>query len=115
MKLTEALNHAEAGMQANTREYWMRASAVLLHLNYGAELLAFFENRGDNNRLRPWYEALRALHLGDRRHLQNVAPEIRATAETFYTEIERRLNVLPEKTHRLPPAASAQRRIRRIL
>ena len=115
MKLTQALEHARAGMEVHTQEYWMRASAVLLHLNYGAALLSFLENRGDDNRLRPWYEALRALHLGDRRHLQNVAPEIRPPAESFYDEIERQLKALPEKTRRRPlPAASAQRRSRRI-
>ena len=114
MKLTEALNLASADMQTVTWECWMRASAVLLHLNYGAELLAFLENRGDDKRLRPWYEALRALHLGDRRHLQNVAPEIRPPAESFYDEIERQLKALPEQTRRRPlPAASAQRRSRR--
>ena len=50
---------------------------MLLHLNYGAELLAFLDQRGDTARLRPWVEALRAHHLGDRRALQNIAPEIR--------------------------------------
>jgi tetratricopeptide (TPR) repeat protein len=82
---------------------WLRASAVFLHLNYGAELLAFLDNLGDTTaRLRPWVEALRALQLGDRRALQNIAPEIRTTAEIFYDGIERRLLKLPEKTRRRP-------------
>jgi hypothetical protein len=47
-------------------------------------------------------EALRALQIGSRQALQNIAPEIRATAEIFYDGIERRLLKLPEKTRRRP-------------
>ncbi len=42
----------------DTADDWFRASAVLMHLNYGEELLAFLRERGDDVRLRPWYEAL---------------------------------------------------------
>jgi tetratricopeptide (TPR) repeat protein len=83
---------------------WHHATAVLLHLNYGAELLAFIEQRGDTARLRPWVEALRAHHLGDRRALQNIAPEIRTAAEIVFDTIEKRLKKLPEKTRRRPLA-----------
>jgi hypothetical protein len=100
--LANALDIRMNGFSAWTIDDWLRASAVLLHLNYGAELLTFLEERGDTTRLRPWVEALRALHLGDRRALQNVAPEIRATAETFYDGIESRLKKLPERTRRQP-------------
>jgi len=90
------------GFSPNTTDDWLRASAVLLHLNYGAELLVFLDDRGDTERLRPWVEALRAHQLGDRRALQNIAPEIRTTAEVFYDGIESRLKKLPEKTRRRP-------------
>ena len=83
------------------------------HLRYGAELLAFLERRGDAVRLRPWVEALRALHLGDRRALQNVAPEIRTTAEELFDEIEQRLKTLPDKTRRRPLPEVKERRTRR--
>ena len=80
---------------------WLKASAVLLHLNFGSELLTFFNRQADTvARLRPWVEALRAHVAGDRRYLQNIAPEIRATAEELYDGIERRLQNLPEKTRR---------------
>jgi tetratricopeptide (TPR) repeat protein len=105
----EALGQALAiradGFAATDTDDWLRASAVLLHLNYGAELLAFLDQRSDTvARLRPWVEALRALQIGDRRALQNIAPEIRTTAEVFYDGIERRLKKLPEKTRRRPLA-----------
>ena len=101
--LSQALAIRVNGFWVNNTDDWLRASAVLLHLNYGAELLAFLDQRGDTvARLRPWVEALRALQSGDRRALQNIAPEIRSTAEVFYDGIERRLKMLPEKTRRRP-------------
>jgi DNA-binding MarR family transcriptional regulator len=98
--LAKALALRDGGFAAINTDDWLRASAVLIHLNYGAELIAFLEQRGDNLRLRPWVEALRALQIGDRRALQNIAPEIRVTAEVFYDGIERRLMKLPAKTCR---------------
>lgn len=98
--LAKALALRDGGFVAKNTDDWLRASAVLIHLNYGAELIAFLEERGDNIRLRPWVEALRALQIGDRRALQNIAPEIRVTAEIFYDGIERRLVKLPAKTRR---------------
>lgn len=100
--LVKALSLRSNGFASHTTDDWLRASAVLLHLNYGAELLAFLDDRGDTERLRPWVEALRAHQLGDRRALQNIAPEIRTTAEVFYDGIESRLKKLPEKTRRRP-------------
>jgi hypothetical protein len=92
---------------------WLRASAVLIHLNYGEQLLAFLDERGDTARFRPWVEAIRAVQIGDRRALQNIAPEIRTTAEVFYDGIERRLVKLPEKTNRRPKAPAKKARSRR--
>lgn len=89
---------------------WFRASAVLLHLNYGQELLTFLRERGDDARLRPWYEALSALHRQDRRYLQNIPVEVRTTAEYYFDQIEKRLNALPEKTRRRPMPKPAKKR-----
>jgi tetratricopeptide (TPR) repeat protein/DNA-binding MarR family transcriptional regulator len=104
--VVEALANALAiradGFSPMNTDDWLRTTAVLLHLNYGADLLSFLDQRGDTARLRPWVEALRALQLGDRRTLQNIAPEIRTTAEIFYDGIESRLRKLPEKTRRRP-------------
>lgn len=112
--LGRALTIRSDGFRHNNTDDWLRASAVLLHLNYGAELLTFLDERGDTARLRPWVEALRALHIGDRRALQNIAPEIRTTAETFYDGIESRLKKLPEKTRRRPlPVVKRTRKTRR--
>ena len=100
--LVRALDLIPQGFPSSTIDDWYRASAVLLHLNYGEQLLAFLRERGDDARLRPWYEALVALHKGDRRFLQNLAPEVRTTAEVYFDQIEKRLNALPEKTRRRP-------------
>ena len=111
--LGKALTLRADGFSPWTRMDWLRASAVLLHLNYGAELLAFLDQRGDTARLRPWVEALRAHHLGDRRALQNIAAEIRAAAEVIYDGIQSRLSKLPEKTRRRPLAKIKRARARR--
>lgn len=109
--LVKAIALRTEGFSAQNTDDWLRASAVLIHLNYGAELLAFLDQLGDTTaRLRPWVEALRALQLGERKALQNIAPEIRTTAEVFYDGIEKRLLQLPEKTRRRPiPKAKAKR------
>ena len=112
--LARALSLRAGGFRSENTDDWLRASAVLLHLNYGAELLTFLGQRGDTvARLRPWVEALRALHAGDRRALQNIAPEIRITAEVFYDGIESRLKKLPEKTRRRPVPKPKQTRVKR--
>jgi tetratricopeptide (TPR) repeat protein len=111
--LAKAVTIRSDGFRSFNTDDWLRASAVLLHLNYGADLLAFLHERGDTARLRPWVEAVRALHLGDRRVLQNIAPEIRTTAEIFYDDIESRLKKLPEKTRRRPVKDAKQTRRKR--
>ena len=108
--LSKAIEVRLGGFSAGNTDDWLRASAVLLHLNYGAELLTFIDQLGDTTaRLRPWVEALRALQIGDRRALQNIAPEIRTTAEVFYDGIERRLKLLPEKTSCRPKPKSKRK------
>ena len=103
--LERALAHTANGFPAGTSTDWLRASTVLLHLNYGESLLACLRERGDETRLRPWYEALAALDAGERRMLQNLAPEIRVTAEAYFDQIEKRLKALPAKTCRRPANA----------
>ncbi|MFO1483368.1 MAG: tetratricopeptide repeat protein [Verrucomicrobiaceae bacterium] len=109
--LTQAIAIRTKGFSSTNTDDWLRASAVLIHLNYGAELLAFLDQLGDTTiRLRPWVEALRALQKGDRTLLQNIAPEVRTTAKVFYDGIEKRLLKLPEKTRRrLLPQAKAKK------
>ena len=111
--LAKALTIRADGFTSMNTDDWHRASAVFLHLNYGAELLDFLDQRGDSARFRPWVEALRAHHLGDRRALQNIAPEIRTAAEIFYDGIQGRLKKLPAKTRRRPLAKAKRTRSRR--
>ncbi len=109
--LAQAIELRMEGFSPHNTDDWLRASAVLIHLNYGAELLTFLDQLGDTTaRLRPWVEALRALQIGSRQALQNIAPEIRTTAEIFYDGIERRLLKLPEKTRRRPIAKTKAKR-----
>ena len=57
-KLRLALEQVAAAFRPTTGDDWMRATAVLLHLDYGKDLLALLEERGDDP-LRPWYKAIR--------------------------------------------------------
>lgn len=108
--LGKAIEVAGERFPPTTADDWFRASAVLLHLNYGEELLTFLRERGDESRLRPWYEALSALHRGDRRYLQNIPVEVRTTAEYYFDQIDKRLNTLPEKTRRRPVPTPVKKR-----
>ncbi|MDR3633235.1 MAG: tetratricopeptide repeat protein [Isosphaeraceae bacterium] len=108
--LAKAIDVIDHGFPANSIDDWFRASAVLLHLNYGEELIAFLRERGDDVRLRPWFEALSALHQGDRRYLENIPVEVRATAEHYFDHIDKRLSALPEKTRRRPMRKLAKKR-----
>ena len=91
-------------------EDWLQTGAMLIHLNYGEELLEFLDGQGVTAKLRPWVEAVRAAQIGNKKALQNVAPEIRITAEQLYDSIERRLNQLPESTNRRPKKKMARSR-----
>ncbi len=112
----EALENLLVEVPSSNTRMWFHTSAVLIHLNHGAELIAFLERRGDDVRRRPWVEALRALQMRDRRALQNIAPEIRTTAEQLFDAIAAVLMKLPEKTRRRPlptPKPSRPRRPKR--
>ena len=108
--LAKAIKAIGQQFPSSTDDDWCRTSAVLLHLNFGENLLAFLRERGDDARLRPWYEALSALHRGDRRYLQNIPVEMRATAEYYFDQIEKPSNALPEKTRRRPMPKPAKKR-----
>jgi hypothetical protein len=112
--LTQALDLMEdSGFSWEKVDDWLRASAVLLHLSYGVELLEFLDRHGHTARLRPWVEALRAHVLGNREALLNVAPEIRTTAESFYDRIRSYLDKLPDRTRRRPLQRPTRTRAKR--
>jgi tetratricopeptide (TPR) repeat protein len=96
----------------DTFPIWMRTTAVLAHLGYGDKLLVFLRKRGDDQRLRPWYEAIRALLRGDRRYIRNIPAEMQEIAGKLYDEIALRLSHLPESTRRWPEATPKARRRR---
>ena len=92
---------------------WMRASAVLVHLGFGARLLEWLTARGDCQRFRPWHEALRATELHWPEWLLRIAPEVRLPAEKIHAEIARRLARLPAASSRRPPPQPRHARRRR--
>lgn len=89
---------------------WLSASATLLHLGNGAKLLEYLHARGEDQRLRPWYEALRAHLRGDRRYLRNTPAEVRPVAEMLFDQIALRLRHLPDATRRWSPPAGKKLR-----
>ena len=111
--LSEALDWQLDDFSIAEHTEWLRASAWFINLNCGSELLSLLEQRGDHIRFRPWYEALKALHLGDRDYLLNIAPEIRITAEALYDAIKERLDKLPESTRRRPLPKAVKKRGKR--
>ncbi|MFN0078012.1 MAG: AAA family ATPase [Prosthecobacter sp.] len=102
--------HGRQGIPPETMHEWLRATAVLVHLGVGGEFLTFLKHWEAHQKFRPWYEAIAAIQAGDRLLLQNIAPEVRETAEKLYDEIDRRLQMLPEKTRRRPLAAAATKK-----
>jgi hypothetical protein len=101
--LARAIEIRKNGLMALNTDDWLRAAAVFIHLNYGSALLEFLGGLGDVvARLRPWVEAIRAVEIGDKRALRNIAPEIRVTAEVLFDGIEARLSKLPPGTGRRP-------------
>ena len=97
-RLEQALDQLHDGLPAYTADDWARTAAVLLHLNYGQPMLSLLEKRGDERRLRPFYEAVRAHVGGDRRLLLNIAVEVRQAAEWIFDQIALRRRWLPEST-----------------
>lgn len=81
---------------SNTIDDWMRASSVMFILGYGTKLLELAETTGAAQRLRPWFEALRAHVRGDRKYLRNAPAEVRESAGQLFDEIAIRLKDLPQ-------------------
>lgn len=75
----------------NTHDDWCRASAVLLKLGLGPQLLEFLESEGTHRTLMPWFEALKAHVVGDRQMLLNIPAEARDAAGHLFDEIDKRL------------------------
>lgn len=86
---------------SNTLDDWMRASAVMLRLGYGGQLLDLLHATDFEQRLRPWTEALRAHVRGDRKYIRNAPVEVREAAGQMFDEILRRLDRLPDGSNRL--------------
>jgi Tfp pilus assembly protein PilF len=113
--LSDTLMATAEGETGNTLEDLATAIAVLLHLDYGEELLALLIEQNLNVKIKPWYEAIYATHADDKLLLQNLSPEVRETAEKLYDEIDRRLRMLPEKTRRRPRTLEKPKKRRRAI
>ncbi len=95
--IRSALSLINDRLPPDTRDDWFRASAVLLHLGFGERLVALLEQSGADVTLLPWFAAVRAHALGDRRHLLNLPVEARPSAEQIFDEINRRRQQLPPR------------------
>ena len=105
---TASLNRAlgelgPKGMPANTRDDWFRASAVLLHLGYGGKLLHFLRTEGVQTSMLPWFAALEAHVLGDKRELKNIPAEAQAVAGMAFDGIQKRRAMLPPPPKQVGP------------
>jgi len=96
--LRSALAVVADSLPINTRDDWYRASAVIVHLGFGPQLLEFLVEQGADVRLMPWFEAVRAHVVGDQRHLGNIPAEARAAAAEIYAAIDRWRRLLPSRT-----------------
>src|ERR1700754_5297398 len=82
----------------------MRGTATLIHLGFGNQLLELLSSSGNAVRLRPWAEAIRAINAGDKRALQDIAPEIRTVGERLFDRISEYLKLLPRPLQSPKPA-----------
>lgn len=82
-------------LPVETRDHWFRASAVLLHLGYGSQFVTLLQEARADIQLLPWFAAVQAHALGDKRHLVNLPAEAWPAAEQIFDEIDRRRRQLP--------------------
>lgn len=73
-----------------TIDDWARTAAVLLEPGHGEWLQQVLIRRGDNQSLRPFFEANRAHTLGDRAALLNIAVEVRPAAGWLFDQMQQR-------------------------
>ena len=95
MSLEEALSLINGRLPADTRDDWFRASAVLLHLGFGERLVGLLTECGADVALMPWFAAVQAHVLSDKRHLVNIPLEARPVAEQIFDQIDLRRQQLP--------------------
>ncbi|MCA9049600.1 MAG: tetratricopeptide repeat protein [Planctomycetaceae bacterium] len=93
-----ALSETKGRLPPLTRDDWFRTSAVLLHLGFGDRLVTLLREQGADVALLPWFAAVEAHQIGDRRHLVNFPHEARSVAEKIFDEIKLRRSQLPVKT-----------------
>ncbi|ETX09093.1 tetratricopeptide repeat protein [Candidatus Entotheonella palauensis] len=98
--LVRALKAVGDRLPPYTREDWFRASAVLLHLGFGEKLVDFLKAQHADVTLLPWFAAVHAHTVGDRRDLVNIPQEARSAAEAIFDEIDKRRQQLPKDTQR---------------
>ena len=84
-------------LAAEGQSLWFFASAVLLHLEFGEKLVQLLQEAGADVKFMPWFEAVRAHALGDRRYLVNIPLEARPTAETIFDRIKEVRERLPRR------------------
>ncbi len=83
----EAFNKIEDEVIAND---WQRSAAVAVKLGYGQDLMALLEATDHHRKLRPFYEAIKALTLHSEDYLRTqVAAEVREVALAMYAYMKK--------------------------
>jgi hypothetical protein len=95
--LQQAWDIIDGQLPPSTRDDWFRASAVLLHLDFGERFVEFLSKSGAEVLMLPWFAAVQAHSLGDKRHLLNLPVEARPAAEQIFDRIERYRKQLPAR------------------
>jgi Flp pilus assembly protein TadD len=86
----QALEQINDKLPAHTQDDWQRSAAVAVKLGYGQNLMELLEETGHHRKLRPFYEAIKALTLNSEDYLRTqVAAEVREVALAMYAYMKK--------------------------
>ena len=85
--LQTALEKLDGKFNPNSVDDWYRTSAVWLDSGNGKTWLEVWEETGAARLFLPFFEAVKAHHLGDIRFLNNIPKEVQPTAREIFQEI----------------------------
>jgi tetratricopeptide (TPR) repeat protein len=91
--LKAALKTLNGTFKSNSLSDWYRTAAVWLDSGNGKTWLDVWEDTGAARLFMPFFEAVRAHHLGDIRFLNNIPKEVQPTAREIFQEIAHRRRV----------------------
>jgi tetratricopeptide (TPR) repeat protein len=105
--LKTALEKLAGKFNPNSVDDWYRTAAVWLDSGNGKTWLDVWEDTGAARLFMPFFEAVKAHHLGDIRFLNNIPKEVQPTAREIFQEIAHRRRVNEPSTSK--PKAKRRR------